>query len=358
MKLKSVVCFFVSMIIICCLTACSIGYDNGSMPPINDNSDGSHPQFTETEENHFQPTEEGEIASVSAAAQEDSGNEASDNYTAETVGSNSDELRYEASEEIDDYGIYTLSEIMHHKEQREIFDLVLPNDVINIDELSNYSVIKIILTEKADLSFLAELSQLKELYIYNGEEDAVPEPSDESYVEFYDFLNCLNNLEYLRISREPHFNTEYLNDLNSLKYLHFYATNVDLAGYYPNIKELSIGGGSLSSYDLYNFFPNLVCLETYAVNLNLESVAKMDKLEFLHLSMGQSNDSIEALANNKNLKSFILATRSEPLPNDEFILELTDLRYFWCYEGMFSEETISRFMELNPECEVFDKGQW
>ena len=247
------------------------------------------------------------------------------------------------------------------QDRSEILSLELPKDKVNIDELKDYSMICITLYQKTDLSFLSDLHELKVLTITNGEEDMVPGPCNESYAESYNFLKSLNNLEYLRISKEPDFNTECLQDMDNLKYLHFYGTNIDFEGYFPNVEELEIAGGELSSKELYNFFPNLTGLGTYAVNISLKSVGKMENLEILHLSYGQSYSEISEIVNNKHLRALTLASKmdggyTELAENEEFILELDELQYFWCLEGVISDETISRFLEINPQCEIFNRG--
>lgn len=247
------------------------------------------------------------------------------------------------------------------QDRSEILSLELPKDEVNIDELKDYSMICITLYQKTDLSFLSDLPELKVLTITNGEEDMVPRPCNESYVESYNFLKSLNNLEYLRISKEPDFNTECLQDMDNLKYLHFYGTNIDFEGYFPNVGELEIAGGELSSKELYEFFPNLTGLGTYAINISLKSVGKMENLEILHLSYGQSYSEISEIVSNKHLKALTLASKTaggytESAENEEFILELDELQYFWCLEGVISDETISRFLEINPQCEVFNHG--
>lgn len=239
--------------------------------------------------------------------------------------------------------------------------LVLPDDNVDIDILKDCTELDIQLNKKTDLSFLTELPQLIGLFIYNGEENAIPEPSEESFVESYDFLNSLNNLEYLRISKEPNFSMKYLYNMINLKYLHFYGTNIDFDGYFPNIEELSIVGGEFSSVELYDFFPNLTGLETCYANISLESVGKMEKLEILRLSHGQSYKEINEVANNKNLRSLTLSSytaayNEPPIENYDFLLELTNLRTFWCLEVLIPEETINRLKELNPECDVFNHG--
>ena len=247
------------------------------------------------------------------------------------------------------------------QDRSEILDLELPKDEVNIDELKDYSMICITLYQKTDLSFLSDLPELKVLTITNGEEDMVPKPCNESYAESYDFLKSLNNLEYLRISKEPDFNTECLQDMDNLKYLHFYGTNIDFEGYFPNIEELEISGGELSSKEMYDFFPNLTGLSTYAINISLKSVGKMNQLEILRLSYGQSYSEISEIVNNKHLRTLTLASKTaggytELVDDEEFVLELDELQYFWCLEGVISDETIIRLLEVNPQCDVFNHG--
>lgn len=157
-------------------------------------------------------------------------------------------------------------------------------------------------------------------------------------------------------------NTKWLQDMDNLRYLHFYGTNIKLEGCFPNIQELSIAGWEISSGELYDFFPNLIGLETHCADIDLKSVGKMDKLEILRLGYYQSYSEIDELVNNKNLRALKLLSIKgkdgsvEPVENEEFLLELPNLEYFWCYEGVISDETIDRFKTLNPRCEAFNHG--
>lgn len=248
------------------------------------------------------------------------------------------------------------------QDKTEILYLELPKNNMDIDKIKDYYALDITLFEKTNLSFIANYPQLKELMITTGEEDAVPDAWKESYVESYDFLKCLNNLEYLRISKEPNFNTICLQDMDNLKYLHFYGTNIELEGRFPNIRDLSIAGWGLSSDELYEFFPNLTELETHCVDIDLKSVGKMDKLEILKLGYYQSYSEINEIVNNKNLRSLTLLSIKgkdgsiEPVENEEFLLELPNLEYFWCYEGVISDEIINKLLDMKPQCNAFNHG--
>lgn len=244
--------------------------------------------------------------------------------------------------------------------REETLYLEFPKDSMDIDKIKDYYSLSITLFEKTDLSFIADFPHLKELNISTGEEDPVPDAWKEAYVESYDFLNSLNNLEYLRIGKEPNFNAKRLQGMDNLKYLCFYGTNIDFEGFFPNVEELSIAGGELSSDELYDFFPNLTGLSTYCINISLKSVGKMQNLEILHLSYGQSYSEISEIVNNKHLRALTLASRvngyTELVENEEFILELNELQYLWCLEGVISDETISRLLERNPQCDTFNEG--
>ncbi|MCM1299073.1 MAG: hypothetical protein NC203_12140 [Firmicutes bacterium] len=247
------------------------------------------------------------------------------------------------------------------QDKTEILYLELPKNNMDIDKIKNYHALDVTLFEKTNLSFLADYPQLKELMITIGEEDAVPDAWNESYAESYDFLNSLDNLEYLRISQEPSFNTKCLQNTDNLKYLHFYGTNVELEGYFPNIQELSVAGQNLSSNELYDFFPNLTELETHCIDIDLKSVGKMDKLETLKLGYYQSYSEINEISNNKNLRSLTLLSVKkdgsvETAENEDFLLELPNLEYFWCYEGVISDETINRLSDMKPQCNAFNHG--
>ena len=333
MKLLTKKCFF-GILMLCLLTSCS----------------NTHNNYTYTESSNtnqiVQDTEE--ISGISCQTQ------VLDVSTAESIKNSVTDQEDKLKTEL--VGSFDVVQ-----DRSEILDLELPKDEVNIDELKDYSMICITLYQKTDLSFLSDLPELKVLTITNGEEDMVPKPCNESYAESYDFLKSLNNLEYLRISKEPDFNTECLQDMDNLKYLHFYGTNIDFEGYFPNVGELEIAGGELSSKELYDFFPNLTGLGTYAVNINLKSVGKMENLEILLLSYGQSYSEISEIVSNKHLKALTLASKTaggytESVENEEFILELDELQYFWCLEGVISDETISRLLEVNPQCEVFNHG--
>ena len=246
--------------------------------------------------------------------------------------------------------------------REETLYLELPTYSKDIDKIKDYYSLSITLFEKTDLSFIADFPHLRELDITTGEENAVPDAWKESYVESYDFLNSLNNLEYLRISKEPTFNTKCLQNMDNLKYLHFYGTNVELEGYFPNIQELSFAGWELSSGELYDFFPNLIGLETHCIDIDLKSVGKMDKLEILKLGYYQSYSEINEIVNNKNLRSLTLHSLKgkdgsiEPVENEEFLLELPNLEYFWCYEGVISDETINKLLNTKPQCDAYNHG--
>lgn len=245
-------------------------------------------------------------------------------------------------------------------DRSETFYLELPKDKSDIDKIKDYYALDITLFKKTDLSFIADFAHLKELSITIGEEDAVPEAWEEAYVESYDFLKKLNNVEYLRISKEPNFNTICLQNMDNLKYLHFYGTNIDFEGYFPNVEELEIAGGELSSKELYDFFPNLTGLNTYAINISLKSVGKMQKLEILHLSYCQSYSEISEIVNNKHLRALTLASKmdgyAELVEDEKFILEFNNLQYFWCLEGVISDETVDQLLEINPQCDAFNHG--
>lgn len=328
------------LIIIFSLAACSNTADN-----INDFSEAVEPQSVQTTAETVADTDNQPSETVSVQ-------ESVDIDVTETEREDLDALPERTGIVFDNY----TKDIIEY--EKNWVSLVLPNDNVNIDELRDCLMLRITLMEKTDLSFLSRLTQLKELSICNGESDPAPLPLDESYVESYDFLNSLNNLVYVDIYREPNFSTEYLKNLSNLKYLELDWTNVELTGCFPDIKEVSLVACELSSDELYDFFPNLTGLETCYMDISLKSVGKMDRLEILRLSLGQSYKEINELANNKRLKSLTLSSHysySETV-DDEFLFELTELQKLWCIEGMFSEETINRFKEINPQCDVFDNG--
>lgn len=233
----------------------------------------------------------------------------------------------------------------------------------DIEELKRYKSLEIILNEETDLSFLEELTQLENLYLYQGEMHIIISEIETEYIKSYEFLYKLKNLKSFSMEGAMINGEMIVFDLNNLNNLYnldnlesfnFRHLNLIYTGdkILKNIKKVKIYESEINIDDFSIFLPNLQELELVGGDFNFSSFLNCKKLTSFSLTYGMRYT--EHLSNLSSLPLLekLKLTYMVNITDISFILDIKGLKELQITEGDFTQEQIDEIKLTFPDCEI------